>query len=86
MRRERWIGANGVGRVNIEIDVANNDDVALARRGKLPKNQVRRQTIGAVVDSGATTVLPGKVVKGSGCRLQARSRSATPTVERRFVK
>ncbi len=70
MRRQRWIGADGVGRVNINLDVANNDDMALARRGALPKDQVRRRTIGAVVDSGANKlVLPGKVVKELGLPL-----------------
>lgn len=70
MRRERWIGANGVGRVNVEIQLANNDDLALAKRGAIPKDQVRRLTIGAVVDSGANKlVLPGKVVKQLGLPL-----------------
>ena len=59
-----------MGRVNINLDVANNDDMALARRGALPKDQVRRRTIGAVVDSGANKlVLPGKVVKELGLPL-----------------
>ena len=67
MRRERWIGANGVGRVNVDIEVANNDDMAVARRGALPKKSVRRMTIGGIVDSGANKlVLPGKVVKQLG--------------------
>ena len=40
---------------------------ALARRGLLPKSQVRRQTVSAVVDPGAVTlVLPEAVVKGLG--------------------
>ena len=70
MRRARWIGANGVGRVNINLDVANYSDMALADRGKLAKDKVRRRTIGAVVDSGANKlVLPGKVVKELGLPL-----------------
>ena len=61
------MGANSVGRVSVDIEVANNDDLALARRGGLPKNQVRRQTIRAIVDSGATKlVLPEKLVKELG--------------------
>ena len=70
MRRERWIGANGVGRVHIELEVANYSDMALAAGGALPKGKVRRLTIGGVVDSGANKlVLPGKVVKALGLPL-----------------
>ena len=58
-----------MGRVSVDLEVANNDDVALAERGAIPKNQVRRQTIRAIVDSGATKlVLPGKLVKELGLR------------------
>jgi predicted aspartyl protease len=67
MRRERWIGANGVGRVNVEVEVANNDDIVRAKDGTLPKDKVRRRTVRAVVDSGATRlVLPEKLVKELG--------------------
>ena len=60
-------GANGVGRFSVEIEVANNDDLALVRRGALPQDQVRRQTIRAIVDSGATKlVLPESLVKELG--------------------
>lgn len=63
----RTIGANGVGRVHVEIEVANNDDMTRAKDGTLPKGQVRRQTIRAVVDSGANKlVLPAKLVKELG--------------------
>jgi predicted aspartyl protease len=63
----RATGANGVGRISVDLEVANNDDVALARRGMLPKDKVRRQTVRAIVDSGATKlVLPEKVVKALG--------------------
>jgi predicted aspartyl protease len=60
-------GANGMGRFSVEIEVANNDDLALARRGLLPGDQVRRQTISGVVDSGAAKLeLPQAVVKQLG--------------------
>jgi predicted aspartyl protease len=56
-----------VGRFSVEFKVANNDDLALARRGLLPDDQVRRQTIAGVVDSGAAMlVLPQAVVKQLG--------------------
>ena len=48
-----------VGRFSVEIEIANNDDLALVRRGLLPADQVRREMIQGVVDSGATRlVLP----------------------------
>jgi predicted aspartyl protease len=57
-------GANIVGRFSVEIEVANNDDLALVRRGLLRPDKVRRETILGVVDSGATKlVLPEAVVK-----------------------
>ena len=63
-------GANGVGRFGVELEIANNDDLALARRGLLPPDQVRRETIHGVVDSGATKlVLPQAVVKRLGLPL-----------------
>lgn len=63
-------GANGVGRFNVAVEVANNDDLALVRRGLLPPDQVRRETIEGVVDSGAAMlVLPQAVVKRLGLPL-----------------
>jgi predicted aspartyl protease len=60
-------GGNGVGRFSVEFEVANNDDLALVRRGMLRSDQVRRQTIQGVVDSGAAMlVLPQAVVKQLG--------------------
>jgi hypothetical protein len=62
--------ANDVGRFSVEIEVANNDDLAVARRGLLPPEQVRRETITGVVDSGAVRlVLPEAVVKRLGLPL-----------------
>ena len=60
-------GANGVGRFSVEFEVANYGDLILADRGLLPADQVRRETIQGVVDSGATRlVLPADVVKRLG--------------------
>ncbi len=33
-------GANGAGRFNVDIEVANNDDLALVRRGFLRPDQI----------------------------------------------
>jgi predicted aspartyl protease len=63
-------GATSVGRFGVEFEVANNDDLALMRRGLLPADQVRRETIHGLVDSGATRlVLPEAVVKRLGLPL-----------------
>ncbi len=63
-------GGNGLGRFSVEFEVANNDDLALARRGVLPPDQVRRETIRGVVDSGAAKlVLPQAVVDRLGLLL-----------------
>jgi predicted aspartyl protease len=63
-------GANNVGRFSVDIEVSNNDDLALVRRGFLRADQVRRQTVPGVVDSGAAKlVLPQSVVKRLGLAL-----------------
>jgi predicted aspartyl protease len=62
--------ANGMARFRVDIDVANNDDLALVRRGFLPPDQVRRETVPGVVDSGAAMlVLPQALVKRLGLSL-----------------
>jgi predicted aspartyl protease len=66
----RTKGANGVRRFSVDFEVANNDDLALVRRGMMRPEQVRRQTVRGVVDSGATKlVLPQAVVKQLGLAL-----------------
>jgi len=57
-------GSNGMGRITVEFLVANYGEMALARRGLLPEDQVRSQAISGVVDSGAAKlVLPQALVK-----------------------
>jgi predicted aspartyl protease len=63
-------GATGVGRFSVELEVANYGDLSLMQRGVLPPDQVRRETIQGVVDSGATKlVLPQALVKRLGLPL-----------------
>jgi len=63
-------GANGAGRFSVEFEVANNDDLALVRRGLLRPDLVRRETIRGMVDSAATKlVLPQAIVKRLGLPL-----------------
>ena len=57
-------GGNGVGRFSVAIEVVNNADLIRVQDGHLPPDQVRRETIQALVDSGATKlVLPEALVK-----------------------
>ncbi|MGH7194674.1 MAG: retroviral-like aspartic protease family protein [Candidatus Saccharimonadales bacterium] len=59
-----------MGRVTVELDVSNYDDLALVRRGLLPIEEVRRERVQAVVDSGAAKlVLPQIVVRRLGLPL-----------------
>jgi clan AA aspartic protease len=66
-------GDNGLGRFRIELNVANNDDVAAVRQGKLKPEKVRRTTIQGVVDSGAAKlVIPQAVVEHLGLPLSTK--------------
>jgi len=61
---------NRVGRVTVELLVANYGDLALARRGLLAEDKVRRQTISGIVDSAAARlVLPQGLVTQLGLPL-----------------
>ncbi len=65
--------ANDMGRFAVEIEVANYSDLILAEHGALPAEKVRRQTIRALVDSGATKlVLPEKLVQELGLPLGSK--------------
>jgi predicted aspartyl protease len=56
-----------VGRFSVEIELANNDDLAAVRRGNLKPEKVRRLKILGVVDSGASRLfLPSTVAKQLG--------------------
>jgi predicted aspartyl protease len=63
-------GGNGVGRFSVEFEVANYADVIRAQDGTLPPDQVRRETLQGLVDSGVPKlVLPQAVVKRLGLPL-----------------
>ena len=64
-----------LGRVTIEFEVANNEDIVAARLGNVPAAAVRREKISGLVDPGATRlVLPGAVVQRLGLRAGAPAR------------
>jgi predicted aspartyl protease len=53
-----------MGRFSVEVELANNDDLALVRRGSLPSDRVRRVKVKGVVDSGAAMlVIPQHVAR-----------------------
>jgi predicted aspartyl protease len=63
-------GVNGVGRFNVDLDIANSEDLVRAKDGTLPQHKVRRLTISGVVDPGAAMlVLPKAVVEQLGLPL-----------------
>lgn len=59
--------ATKMGRITIEFDIANNQDLAMVARGHMKPSEVRRATLFGIVDTGATRlVLPQEVVKKLG--------------------
>jgi hypothetical protein len=48
---------NYVGRFSVEFEVANHEDVVQAKMGSLTPEQVRRQRISGVVDTGAARLV-----------------------------
>ena len=56
-----------LGRFSVEVVLSNNDDLAMARAGLLPQDDVRRVTVRGVVDTGATRlVIPLAIAKKLG--------------------
>ncbi len=63
----RTKGENGMGRLIVDVEVANYRDIVETELGHLPAAKVRRMTIKGVIDSGATrVVLPEAVAKHLG--------------------
>jgi predicted aspartyl protease len=59
--------SNKMSCFSVSFEVANNDDMAAARRGALEPSEVLRMTISGLVDPGASRlVLPKHVVKQLG--------------------
>ena len=65
----RTRGKDKMGRFKVDVELANNDDMAEASRGHLDPAKVRRVRMQGVVDSGAARlVLPAAVVRQLGLR------------------
>lgn len=60
-------GDRKVGRFSVEIELANHEDVILAKKGVIPSTKIRRVTLLGLVDTGASRlVLPQRIVKELG--------------------
>jgi predicted aspartyl protease len=56
-----------MGRVAVEVEIANNEDLVLVHLGMLPLDKVRRLKLPAVLDTGLTRlVLPASAVAQLG--------------------
>ena len=54
-------------RFKVDFEIANGDDLALARHGKLSPDRIRRLTLAGWIDTGsARLVLPGRAVAALG--------------------
>jgi predicted aspartyl protease len=60
-------GSAVMGKINVEIALANNSDVQMSERGALAADKVRRARISGLVDTGASyLVLPESVANQLG--------------------
>src|ERR1051325_4160105 len=50
-------GNHKMGRITVEIEISNNRDVENAASGHLAPAKIRRMTVRALVDSGATRLV-----------------------------
>jgi predicted aspartyl protease len=61
------VGVSSMGRVTVQVPLANYWDVLRAKEGQLTADEVRRTTVSGIVDSGAARlVLPPSVVQELG--------------------
>jgi clan AA aspartic protease len=66
---------DNMGRFSVEVELANSDDMALARRQIIPVNKIHRVKIKGVVDSGATSlVIPKGVANELGLSASDKTR------------
>ncbi|HEY3243594.1 MAG TPA: hypothetical protein VGM03_09605 [Phycisphaerae bacterium] len=62
-----WRGDELVGRITLDVELANYRDLMLSEEARLPPEQVRRIRIAGVIDSGAARlVLPAATVAALG--------------------
>lgn len=69
-----------VGRVVVTVAVENEHDLKLAQRGTISPDQVRREMVEALVDSGATYLcLPKSIVERLGLDFERTKEARTVT-------
>ena len=67
-------GVASMGRVTVDIALANYRDIIRAEDGDLPSDTVRRVTVSGIVDTGAARlVLPQAVVDQLGLRVDGET-------------
>jgi clan AA aspartic protease len=60
-------GGSKMGRINVEVELVNQEDLVRARDGTIPRAQVRKAQLTGVVDTGASyLVIPAQVAKELG--------------------
>jgi len=77
-----------MGRIVVDIALANHADVILSQAGMLDAEKIRRMTISGVVDTGATRlVLPQRIVQELGLPIsgQMAVRYADQRVSKRKI-
>ena len=63
-----------MGRVSVNLHLANNRDVQMAEGGALARDQIRRTHVEAVVDTGANyLVIPATVANQLGCPVKGEA-------------
>jgi predicted aspartyl protease len=79
-----------MGRFSVEVELANNEDLLRAKIGLISPEQVRRERIRGVVDSGATRlIIPAVVAQRLGLETAGNSKvryADGRTAERSIVK
>lgn len=56
-----------MGRISVEVELTNGEDLVLAKKGTLPPDQVRRARVTGLVDTGASyLVVPESIVQQLG--------------------
>jgi len=49
-----------MGHVNVQLTLKNLDDAKRAKKGEMPEHEIRKTTVTAMVDTGATTLVINK--------------------------
>jgi predicted aspartyl protease len=70
-------GARKLARFNVEVELANNDDVIAAKLGNIAADKVRRVKVQGLVDCGATRLVLPQAVAGQLGLVSTSNRKVT---------